>query len=302
MSIGDVSEVTFDGAGDLYCLDAGLYDTPAYGAVYIFDTPRPTVIETSTGRNHELLLDALDELGIRRTDLRNIVLTHIHLDHAGGAGFLAADCPNAEVHVHEIGAPFVAEPEQLVDGVKRAIGDLWDFHVEPVPIPSDRITPLSDGDSIELGGRALDVIHVPGHATHQIAVYDEQSNALFTADEAGMWLPEHELLTVTTPPTTFDLERNLENLDRLDSVVPETLLYTHFGSRSTGSTLDAYGKLLTEWVADIEAKREVLDDSAVIEHFVSTADLSSALGEPAGTEPTRMFVRGVMRYLDRDDR
>jgi glyoxylase-like metal-dependent hydrolase (beta-lactamase superfamily II) len=300
MAIGDLFGV--NGIQDLHCLDTGLYGTPAYGAIYIFDTPRPTVIETSTGRNHELLLNALDEIGISRTDLRNIVLTHIHLDHAGGAGVLAADCPNAEVFVHEIGAPFVAEPDQLAAGVKRVIGDLWAFHVEPTPIPEDRITPLSNGDLINLGERALDVIHVPGHATHQVALYDERSDALFTADEAGMWLPEHELLTVTTPPTTFDLERNLANLDRLDEQAPTTLLYTHFGPRPTDSALDDYGTLLTEWVADIRAKREELDDKAVIEHFVSTADLSTTLGYPAGTEPTRMFVKGVMRYLDRDNR
>ena len=299
MAIGDLFEV--EGTRDLYCLDTGLYGVPNYGAIYIYDTARPTVIETGTGRNHAVLLDALDELGIAKADLQNIVLTHIHLDHAGGAGFLAAECPNAEVFVHEIGAPFMAEPDQLVDGVKRVIGELWDYHRVPIPIPKDRITPLSDGDEIDLGEQGLDVIHVPGHATHQVALYDVQSNALFTADEAGMWLPAHDLLTVTTPPTTFDLERNLNNLERLGDLTPTTLLYTHFGPRSADNALEAYGDLLADWVADIEAKREELDDVAVIEHYVSTADLSLALETPAGTEPTRMFVKGVFEYLDRTD-
>jgi glyoxylase-like metal-dependent hydrolase (beta-lactamase superfamily II) len=300
MPIGDLVRV--EGVRDLYCLDAGLYGTPAYGAIYVFDTPRPTVVETSTGRNHGLLLTALGEIGIDRSDLRNIVLTHIHLDHAGGAGVLAADCPEAEVFVHEIGAPFLTEPDQLVEGTKREVGDLWEFHVEPIPIPNERITPLSGGDTIELGNRALDVIHVPGHATHQVALYDGRGDALFTADEAGAWLPEHELLAATTPPSTFDLERNQTNLERLEELAPATLLYTHFGPRPAGSALEDYLRLLTEWVADIEAKREVFDDEAVIEHFVSTAELSAALGYPAGTEPTRMFVRGVMQYLDRHHR
>lgn len=301
MGIGDVSEVTLGGAGDLYCLDTGLYGTPAYGGIYIYDTSRPTVIETSTGRNHDVLLTALDEIGIARVDLRNIVLTHIHLDHAGGAGFLAADCPNAEVFVHEIGVPFLTEPDRLVAGAKRAIGELWTYHVDPRPIPADRLTALSDGDRIDLGDRALDVIHAPGHATHQVALYDGPNDALFTGDEAGMWLPEYELLAVTTPPSTFDLERNLGSLERFESLAPETLLYTHFGPRSTGSAFRDYGEMLGDWVGAVEAKRADLDDEAVIEHFVSTADLGRVLGDPAGTEPTRMFVRGVMQYLDRDD-
>ena len=235
MSIGEVSEVIIDRVRDLYYLDAGLYGTPAYGAIYLYDTPRPTVIETSTGRNHALLLAALEALGIGKDELRNIILPHLHLDHANGAGRLAASCPNAAVFVHEHGAPFMTEPDRLVTGVKRVVSDLWDYHVEPVPIPADRITQLSDGDRIDLEDRTLDVLHVPGHTTHQIALVSGQSDALFTADEAGMWLPEHELLTVTTPPTTFDFEQNLPNLNRLASVAASTLLYTHFGpGRSAG--------------------------------------------------------------------
>ena len=299
MAIGDVAAVTAGDCHDLYCFDAGLYGVDHYGAIYILDTDRPTIIETSTGRNHDALLAALDALGLAPDAIENIVLTHVHLDHAGGAGRLAAACPNADVYVHAVGAPFLTDPDPLVAGSKQVVGELWDYHVDPTPIPADRITRVTDRDTIDLGGRRLEALYVPGHATHQVALFDRDCEALFTGDAAGMWLPDHDLLTVTTPPTTFDFAQSLADLDTLADVAPRTLLYTHYGPRETGTAFRDYRQELTDWVAAVEAERERLDDDAVIEHFVSTSPLATALGDPAGTVPARMFVLGVLGDLDR---
>jgi glyoxylase-like metal-dependent hydrolase (beta-lactamase superfamily II) len=298
MAINDVTRVTVGDCSDIFCLDVGLYGTPRYGAIYILDTERPAVVDTGTGANYELLTKALGTVGIAFDDLEIIALTHVHLDHAGGAGRLAADCPNAEVYVHEIGASHVIDPGQLVVGTKRVIGDLWEYHTEPEPIPEHRVQTLGEGDTIDLGDRELETLYVPGHAPHQVAFYDPVSDALFPGDAAGMWLPGPELLTVTTPPPNFDLEQWLESHDKIRDVDAGTFLYPHFGPREAADGIDEHERLLTAWVRDIETKREELDDEAVIEYFGETSDLSKKLGDPAGSVPTRFSVQGVLHYLD----
>lgn len=298
MTIGDVSRVTAGGCSDLYCLDVGLYGVPRFGAVYVLDTERPGVVDTGTGADYDLLRAALDTVGIVLDELEVIALTHVHLDHAGGAGLLAADCPDAEVYVHRIGAPHLVDPARLVAGTKHVVGELWEYHVEPVPISEERLVRLDDGDTIDLGDRELETLYVPGHAPHQVAFYDRTSDTLFTGDAAGMWLPDPGLLTVTTPPPNLDLERWLESHDRLREVDAGTLLYPHFGPREAGDALDEHERLLVEWVRDVETKREELDDEAVIEHFLETSDLPEVLGESAGSLPVRFSVQGVFVYLD----
>ena len=120
MAIGDVFQVTTGDCSDLSYVDVGLYDTPGYGSVYVLDAERPAIVDTGLGTNYELVLDALDDLDIAREAVAVIAPTHVHLDHAGGAGYLAEACPNAEVAIHEIGAPHLIDPSRLVEGTKRA--------------------------------------------------------------------------------------------------------------------------------------------------------------------------------------
>lgn len=298
MAIGEVFRVTAGACADIHCLDVGLYGSPHYGAVYILESARPAVIDTGTGINYHLLRGALSSVGISREDLEVIALTHVHLDHAGGAGLLAADCPNAEVYVHSVGANHLVDPTRLVAGTKQIIGDLWAFHRVPEPIPEDRIRSIRDGDVIDLGDRELQTIAVPGHAPHQVAFYDPTSDALFTGDAMGMWLPDPGLLTVTTPPPNFDFDRWLDTHETIREISAGTFLYPHFGPREASDTVDEHERLLTEWVREIDEKRDGLSDEAVIEYFLEKSELRAAMGEPAGSVPTRFSVQGVMKYLD----
>ena len=299
MAIGEVFEVTTGNCADIYCLDVGLYETPHYGAVYLIDAAQPAVVDTGTGVNYQRLRDALASVGIPFDELEVIALTHVHLDHAGGAGLLAADCPNAEVYVHTLGARHLVDPTQLVGGTKQIIGDLWEFHRTPEPIPEDRIRSIEDGDVIDLGDYELQTVAVPGHAPHQVAFYEPNNDALFTADAAGMWLPDPALLTVTTPPPNFDLDQWLDTHHTIRGIDAGTFLYPHFGPREGGNTIDEHERILTEWVCEIAEMRESLDDdTAVIEHFLDRSALRDALGDPAGSIPTRFSVQGVMMYLD----
>ncbi len=298
MAIGDYYPV--DGCQDYYYLDTGMYDTERYGAVYILDAERPALIDTGIGTNYEFVLEAMEEVGIEPEDLKVIAPTHVHLDHAGGAGHLAEACPNAEVHVHGIGAPHLVDPERLVEGTKRAVGDQWEYYAEPEPVPEGRITELSDGDAIDLGDRVLEVHHAPGHAPHQVVFHDPACDAVATGDAAGIWVPQLETVRQTSPPANFDLEACLEDVETIRSLDPDVLLFGHFGpAPASDELLDEYKEVLTEWVEDVEAKRaELGNDEAVIEHFVENTDMSEVWGERKARAEERLNTRGVLGYLD----
>ncbi|QFU81880.1 MBL fold metallo-hydrolase [Natronorubrum aibiense] len=301
--LGAVQEVTAGDCTDCYYLDVNMYDTEGYGAVYILDDDRPAVIETGLGTNHELILEALDDLGIDRDDLATIAVTHIHLDHAGGAGLLAEACPNADVYVPAAGAGLLIDPTRLVEGTKNAVGDQWEFYVDPKPLPEDRVVEIEDGDRISLGEHDLHVHAAPGHAFHQVVFEDPRNDAVFVGDAAGIWIPETETVTETSPPSDFNLEECLEDVETLKTIDPDVLLYTHFGPRAVGddaaAALDEYADVLSEWVEAVETKRaELEDDEAVMQYFAETTDKADVWGERKARAEAIMNTRGVLGYLD----
>ncbi|UHQ98759.1 MBL fold metallo-hydrolase (plasmid) [Natrinema zhouii] len=301
MDLSFLHEVNPTHYEDTYYVDLDLYDIPSMGCAYILDADRPAVIETGVGKRYERILEALDEIGIKYEDVEVIAPTHVHLDHAGGAGFLARECPNATVRTYERGARHLVDPSRLVTGTKQAVGERWKFYVEPVPIDEDRVSGLEDGDVIDLGDRELEVHHAPGHAKHQAVYYDRQSDVVFAADAAGIYVPELDRIQPTTPPTQFDLEGALTDIDLLRDLDPDMLLYTHFGPRAdVDRALSEYEELLKEWVDEIREKRaELTGDEAVIEHFPQRTDIVDLWGEENAVSEIRMNVRGVLGYLDR---
>jgi len=301
MAVGDITPVP--GVPDLHFVDTGMYGTPNYGGVYVYDGPTPALVESGIGADRDAVFGALAELGIERDALEAIVLTHVHLDHAGGAGYLVEACPNATVYVHESGASHLADPGRLVAGTKEAVGGMWEFYADPKPIPEERIESLGDGDAVSLGPRTLRAHACPGHAPHQLAFHDETAGALFVGDAAGLWVPDRTLVVPTTPPPQFDLETCLADTETLRALGAERLCYTHFGPgpEHTTAALDAYDAALEQWVERVRLALDGADNGdSVADAFADEYErrFAGVWGARKAREEARLNVRGVRAYLD----
>ncbi|WP_299268594.1 MBL fold metallo-hydrolase [Halorientalis sp.] len=300
MAIGDSFEVAVGGVDGVSYVDTGMYDTAEYGAVYVVEGDEPAIVDSGIGTNHEAVLNGLAERGIAPEDLRTIALTHVHLDHAGGAGYLADACPNADVVVHEQGARHLVDPSRLVAGTKQAVGDQWEFYADPKPVPEGRIREISGGDTVGLGDRELRAHHTPGHAPHQVVFELADESVVFTADAAGIYVPGRDSVRQTTPPPNFDLEGCLADLRTVLDCDPAVLCYAHFGPATADDRVREYADTLSEWVGAVAEKRDELgDDDAVVEYFGDHTSMTDVWGDRKAAAEERMNTRGVLTYLDR---
>ncbi|MGG3999836.1 MULTISPECIES: MBL fold metallo-hydrolase [Anoxybacillus] len=215
-----------------------LYDlqTAQRTGAYVFHEEEVTIIETSASPSIPHLLKGLEELSIDLKDVKNIIVTHIHLDHAGGAGVLLKHCPNARVFVHPKGMRHLADPSRLIEGAKAVYGEKFDALFDPiVPIPEDRLVIKEDGETLQIGeDRTLTFLHTPGHANHHFSIYDEKSNGIFTGDTAGVFYPQLlsydvELYLPSTSPNQFDPEAMQASIKRFMSLHPDRIYFGHFG-------------------------------------------------------------------------
>lgn len=299
MARGDVYEATAGDSTDLYYVDTGMYDTPEYGSVYILDADRPALIDTGLGTSYELILETASELGIEPAAFEAIIPTHVHLDHAGGAGYLLEACPNAEVYCYEAGAKFLTDPGPLWEGTKAVMGPRLKHYVEPRPVPENSLVELTDGDTIDLGDHILDVYHAPGHAFHQAVFYDRKTAGVFVADAAGINTPRLDGPRYATPPSDFNLEECLEDIDMIRALEPEALYYGHFGDVELEDELTAIADVLESWVERVERKRAQLDDDQeLIEYFVERVDTIDVWDEAHARGEEQLNVQGVLEYLD----
>lgn len=299
MGIGEITAIDGDVVRDCWYVDTGLYGIERYGSVYLLGGERPALVETGIGTNYQYILELLEAADVERDELEFIIPTHVHLDHAGGAGFLAEACPNATVAIHERGVRHLIDPSRLVAGTKAAVGDRWRHYVEPKAIPEDRLRALADGDEIDLGDRTLEVIETPGHAPHHHSLFLPEDAALFPADAAGLYVESTGEVKPTTPPPDFDFEQNLEDLARLRSLDPAVILYSHFGPSTDPTLLVEYETVLSDWVSGVEAVRsEAPDDETAIERLIDRYAPTDAWPAAHSTSETRMNIRGVFGYLD----
>jgi glyoxylase-like metal-dependent hydrolase (beta-lactamase superfamily II) len=220
----------------IHIIDDHHLGRPHIIGTYLLLGDEPALVDPGPSVTLPTLEAGLAEHGLRFDDIRAILLTHIHLDHAGATGVLVDRYPHLRVYVHQRGAPHLIAPERLLSSATRLYGDLMDVLWGPIlPIPEQAITTLAGGETIRLGNRSLRVFDTPGHASHHVSYLDEESGAVFVGDVAGVHLPGTRQARPATPPPDIDLEAWASSLDTILSLAPTALLLTHFGPVSDPS-------------------------------------------------------------------
>ncbi len=223
----DIKEV----AENILLIDNRLFSIPGWGSVYFLNEEKKALVETGPTTSVEVVLDGIKKLGIRLTDIDYLILTHIHLDHAGGVGVLARRMPQAQVVVHHRGVRHLIDPSRLVAGATEARGsEVLLLHGEVVPVEPKQIRAVNDGDEINLGKQqTLLFIDAPGHAPHELCIYETRNSGIFTGDAVAVYIGEYDILLPFHPPPQFDLEMCYNTLRRLEKISARKIYYSHFG-------------------------------------------------------------------------
>jgi glyoxylase-like metal-dependent hydrolase (beta-lactamase superfamily II) len=209
---------------------------PGHAASHIIqDGDRAAFVDVGTNYSVPHLLDALEVLGIAREAVDYVFLTHVHLDHAGGAGLLLEALPNARAVLHPRGAPHMTDPEKLIAGSKAVYGEerFSKLYGALRPISAERMRITQDGLRLQLGQRELEIIHTPGHAMHHYAVVDAAHASIFPGDTFGVSYRELDsvrgaFILPATTPTQFDPEQHIASIDRMAAYRPESMYLMHF--------------------------------------------------------------------------
>jgi glyoxylase-like metal-dependent hydrolase (beta-lactamase superfamily II) len=301
---------TFEAAPGIRAIDTNMFGRDRLTSAYLVDADQPAIVETGPTTSVDAVREGLSALGIGASDLAHIVVTHIHLDHAGGAGALAAHYPEATVWVHERGAPHLADPDRLVSSAGRIYGPerLLELFGPVHPVPTERLRAVADGDRVSLGNRTLDVLYTPGHAGHHVALIDDRTRAVFVGDAMGIFLPDVRVLRPATPPPEFDLELAVQSVERIREAGPSAVLFSHFGpDREVDELCDLAIDRLQRWTSVTEEALRTTDDLSEVVRRLRTETEGIDVSDGPPDDRVRyeflssyeMNANGLVRYLRR---
>jgi glyoxylase-like metal-dependent hydrolase (beta-lactamase superfamily II) len=233
----------------------------------------------------------IDRLG--PTEPRVLLLTHIHLDHAGATGVLCKRYPKLKVYVHEVGAPHLIDPSKLLKSAGRLYGDdMWELWGEVAPVPEERITALSGGETVE----GFRVAYTPGHATHHVSYLHEESGEAFVGDVAGVRVPPFDHTIAPTPPPDIDVEAWLDSLHTLASWNPQTLGLTHFGQvTEVTEHLHRMRCALVESAERARMKDEETFIARMEQELLEATDAAAVEAYEQAAPPNQLYM-GLERY------
>lgn len=269
----------------ILAVDSG-YDRPGMAAIHlVIHHGRAAVIDTGTNASAPRVLAALAAAGIAPDHVDWVMLTHIHLDHAGGAGSLMCAFPNAKLLVHPRGVRHMIDPEALWAGTSAVYGAERAFALygRLAPVPAERIVAATDAFEIDMAGRRFRILDTPGHARHHICIWDETARAFFTGDTFGLSYRELDVdgrasVFPTTTPTQFDPDALHTSIERLMSFAPEAMYLTHYSRVTDVDRLAAdLQRLISTEVAVAQAARGI----GVARHVEILAGLEQIVREEA---------------------
>jgi glyoxylase-like metal-dependent hydrolase (beta-lactamase superfamily II) len=283
--------------GRPHSIAAALLESDGYRAII---DPGP---ESTLGA----LRDQLSACNLSVEDIDAVLLTHIHLDHAGVSGSLVRENPRLSVYVHQNGAPHMIDPSKLLASARR----LWGHELEilfgdTLPVPEENLRIMESGEILMLGGRKLDVAYTPGHASHHVSYFDDATGVAFIGDTGGIRIDNGPFILPATPPPDIDLELWDTSFKTILARRPARLFLTHYGfADNPAEHLDRYRERLHRWAADAEEiLRAAPNKDAARDAFVAKcrAEMDEQLGEEeaehhAFTAGLDLSFLGLARYL-----
>lgn len=276
-------------------------------AAYLLKGRKTALVDCGYASSAPAILEGLKSLNVNPSDVDYIIPTHVHLDHAGAAGYLLDEMPKAKVIAQERGVKHLVDPTRLVQSATSIFGEeLIRMYGTPKPIPAEKITGVGEEMHVDLGGLSATAVHTPGHAPHQISVHVEEEKVLLAADAVGIVYPFLRVVLPTTPPPSLDpaeLGRSAERLAQMDS---KLLLAPHFGVRpDVKEVLAETTRKTNKWVSAVKDMKnkgmQLAEMSAALKHELSVESGVPESGFPGYSDiAIRTSAMGILQYLEKN--
>lgn len=287
-------------------IDLDFRDTEGLVAAYLLPEPEGwMLVETGPSTCRESLIHGVARAGVGAEEVRHVLVTHIHLDHAGGMGAVVDAFPRATFYAHELGVPHLVDPTRLVASARRAWGSAMDTLWGPIaPVPAARIVALSGGERFPLRGGELRVLATPGHARHHFAFFDSGLRAIFCGDGAGVRLPHSSHLRPAVPPPDLDLDQLFASIEAMRATDPRLVLFSHFGPSPDGvADLVRYRSVVEQWrdvalAAALERPEVDFIEMRLREFDLSTLEQESVSERESLVSGYQLAAAGFLRYFE----
>lgn len=280
---------------NVYVIDTKMYGFTQWGACYLVAGKEVALIDTGPPLSAEFVRTAIKGHGFALSDISYVFITHVHVDHRGSAGILLKEMPKAKVLIHPSVVGDLIDPSIINENLKRATGEKMSSRIgidKIVPIPSSKVQSVNNGDVIDLGNdEKLRVIFAPGHASSEIAIYDEKNMGLFVGDAPGCYFAKEDLVLIPTPRGS-DLKQSMETLKMLMSIPVTKLFFGHYGICSTPK--ETMQRALDAMQLRFDIASKVMRQGGKPEEIVNKVIIASVSPE---LEKLKVRGEGLYEYL-----
>jgi glyoxylase-like metal-dependent hydrolase (beta-lactamase superfamily II) len=297
-----IDMATFEVADGVHGIDGELFDT-GFLSVYLFDDEGPTLVDAGMAASAEAVLEGVEACGVDPSDLENLVLSHIHLDHSGATSALVEAVPDLDVYIHGMTARHLTNPDALVESTRSAMGEHFEVMGEPAPVPAESVVEVGDeGITLDIGTNRIEMIHAPGHSPDHFAVWSPEQRVLYSAECIGSYL---EGADRWIPPSTlpnFDVETLETTIRNLRSLDPEHVLFAH-GRVWPHDPEEAFETAEAELHRFDDRILELYEETGSVEATTRAVaeellNISPPYGQDLEAFHARLVTRGYLKYHD----